>query len=78
MGRKSLSFYICKLGGVETMSKLTNRQKIDASHEARMWIKDVIIPAVTACVFIDRINPGLKYRISDWGKEKFAKVKSKF
>lgn len=58
--------------------KMSTRQKIDATHEARMWIKDVIIPTVTAAVFIDRMNPGLKYRIYDWGKDKHDKLKEKF
>lgn len=58
--------------------KLTNRQKIDRAHEARMWIKDVIIPTATALVFIDRLNPGLKYSVSDWCKSKFNKVKERF
>lgn len=54
--------------------KLTNRQKIDRAHETRMWIKDVIIPTATALVFIDRVNPGLKYHVSDWCKDKVDKV----
>lgn len=57
--------------------KMSTRQRIDASHEARMWIKDVIIPSVTAAVFVDRMNPGLKYKLYDWGKSKIDKAKEK-
>jgi len=60
------------------MGKWTNRQKIDRAHEARMWIKDVIIPTATALVFIDRMNPGLKYHVSDWFKDKSDKIKKRF
>lgn len=58
--------------------KLTNRQKIDRAHETRMWIKDVIIPTATAVVVIDRVNPGLKYHVADWFKDKKEKVKKRF
>ena len=60
------------------MKKITHRQRIDRAHEARMWIKDVIIPAATAMVFIDRMNPGLKYHIADSIKAKKERIKSKF
>lgn len=59
------------------MKKMSTRQRIDASHEARMWIKDVIIPGITAAVFVDRLNPGLKYKLYDWGKGKIDKAKEK-
>ena len=58
--------------------KWTNRQKIDRAHEARMWIKDVIIPTATSLVFIDRMNPGLKYHAADWLNEKKTKISNKF
>ena len=56
---------------------MSTRQRIDASHEMRMWINQVIIPAVTAAVFIDRMNPGLKYKIVDGVKNKVDDVKTK-
>ena len=59
------------------MSKLTNRQRIDRAHEVRMWIKDVIIPTATALVFIDRMNPGLKYHAKDWFSEKKQNIVNK-
>ena len=57
--------------------KLTNRQRIDRAHETRMWIKDVIIPLGTSLVIIDRVNPLLKYKVSDFAKEKYDKIKKK-
>ena len=58
--------------------KWTNRQKIDRAHETRMWIKDVIIPTATALVFIDRMNPGLKYHAATWLNEKKTELSNKF
>lgn len=58
--------------------KWTNRQKIDMAHELRMTFKDVVIPTVTAAVFIDKMNPALKYHIADWFKDKSDRVKKRF
>lgn len=58
--------------------KMTSRQRIDASHEARLWIKDVIIPAITACVVIDRVNPMLKYNIQDKYRMTKERIQAKF
>lgn len=43
-----------------------------------MWIKDVIIPTATALIFIDRMNPGLKYHAKDWFSEKKQNIVNKF
>lgn len=56
---------------------MSYRQRIDASHEARLWIKDVIIPAVTAVVIIDRVNPMIKYNIGDVFKKASKTIKEK-
>ncbi len=60
------------------MSKLSHRQRIDRAHETRMWIKDVIIPAGTALVLIDRMNPILKYKVGDWFTNKKRKIEDVF
>lgn len=57
--------------------KMSHRQRIDASHEARLWIKDVIIPAITAVVIIDRVNPMIKYNIRDGAKKAGENIKKK-
>ena len=31
---------------------MTDRQKIDAMHERRMWAKDVIVPIITTVGFM--------------------------
>ena len=31
---------------------MTDRQKIDAMHEGRMWAKDVIVPIITTVGFM--------------------------
>lgn len=54
------------------MSKIKYKD-VQAAHEARMWIKDVIIPSVTALVVIDRVNPSLKYSV----KQKIENTKTK-
>lgn len=60
------------------MNKMTSRQKIDAAHETRMWIKDVVIPASLALVFIDTLNPQLKYDAKQKIDETKQKIKDKF
>lgn len=31
---------------------MTDRQKIDAMHERRMWVKDVVVPIITTVGFM--------------------------
>lgn len=47
------------------MKRMTSRQRIDASHEARLWITQVVIPAIGGIVIIDKLYPDLKYKIKD-------------
>lgn len=58
--------------------KPTYRQRTDRAHETRMWIKDVIIPVIMACVLINRWDPGLKFKIQDWWTEQKRKFNDKF
>lgn len=58
--------------------KMTYRERIDASHERRMWLKDVVIPGAIALAFIDRMNPQLKYEIAGYVRNKKEQIKAKF
>lgn len=44
------------------------------AHETRMWLKDVIIPAVTVCAVIFANNPELK----DKAKNTVSDILAKF
>lgn len=49
------------------------RKQIDGARELRLWIGQVIVPAVVGLATIDRLNPQLKYQ----AKDKVNSVKSK-
>ena len=55
--------------------KMTSRQRIDASHEARLWITQVIIPAIGGIVIIEKLYPTLKYKIKDGADSLVKKIK---
>ena len=52
---------------------MTKRQRIDASREARLWIGQVIIPAVTGIGVILSM-PGVKEKAA----EKYRNIKNRF
>ena len=41
------------------------RRQIDAAHEVRMWIKDIILPVVTTGVFTVLMFPEAKQFVID-------------
>lgn len=53
------------------------RRTIDAIHEVRMTIVQIVIPAGIAVFAIDCRYPDLKYKIRDKFKSKKETVKSK-
>lgn len=57
------------------MKRMTSRQRIDASHEARLWITQVVIPAIGGIVIIDKLYPNLKYKIKDGADNLVKKIK---
>ena len=56
------------------MAKRTEAQKIEASRNARLWIRDVIFPAVGAVAAYLHFNPEAKEK----AKNAFDDFKAKF
>ncbi len=52
---------------------MTNRQ-IETSREIRLWIRDIIVPAIGVGATVLWLHPEIKYNI----KSKVDEVKSKF
>lgn len=59
-------------------NKMSARQRIDASHEARLWITQVILPVAGGVLLIDYLYPNLKYQIRDDVQSTAEKIKNKF
>ena len=67
------------------MSKMTKRQKIDASREARLWISSILVPIGSAVTAIAVSRPDLVEKakstatnVKDKAVKKYNEVKEKF
>ena len=48
-------------------------KQIEQARETRLWIGQIVVPAVTAIVLL-AANPDVR----EWTKDKFCKIKQKF
>lgn len=53
-------------------------KQIEASREIRLWIGQIIVPAVTTAAAILYMNPELRYKAADKVNEVKYKIKTKF
>ena len=60
--------------------KMTKRQRIDASREARLWITSVIVPIGTILAVRPDLAEKAKNKLidaKDWAKKKYEDLKNK-
>ena len=60
--------------------KMTKRQRIDASREARLWITSVIVPIGTILAVRPDLAEKAKNKLidaKDWAKNKYEDLKNK-
>ena len=60
--------------------KMTKRQRIDASREARLWITSIIIPIGTILAVRPDLAEKAKHKLidaKDWAKNKYEDLKNK-
>ncbi len=53
-------------------------KQIETSREIRLWIGQVIVPAVTTAFAIFYMNPELRYKAADKVNEVKHNIKTKF
>lgn len=53
------------------------RKTIDAMHEVRLTIVQVVIPATLAAITIDKSYPNLKYKIKDKCENVTSEIRNK-
>lgn len=53
-------------------------KQIEASREIRLWIGQVIVPAVTTAAAVLYMNPELRYKLADKASEIKETIKTKF
>lgn len=52
-------------------------KQIQALHETRMWVQ-LIATGVVSAMAVDRLYPGIKYKVKDTVVKPFKAVKEKF
>lgn len=53
-------------------------KQIETSREMRLWISQVIVPAVTTVGAILYMNPELRHKLADKAKELKCNIETKF
>ena len=57
------------------MKKMTKRQRIDASREARLWISTIIAPVVGAVTTVALTHPETVSKLKDAVRDKYYSTK---
>lgn len=53
-------------------------KQLEASREARLWLSQIIIPAVGLAIGAITLNPELRQSVSDKAKNTIDNIKHKF
>ena len=53
-------------------------KQIETSREMRLWISQVIVPAVTTAAAVLYMNPELRHKLADKANELKETIKTKF